>query len=299
MHKKMIDFLVHMFFHLGEIYLQMLLRIFSSEPLTLSRIRPENGSLLGPNWGKPCLGFSEVQSPLSPWDDYLTILHHVFFPDFNPMNCSFFKIIIVNVKQMLRKSWVNKLRRQRCFSGPNYWPTPPPKFPDQVGLDVLFGGAARNRHMFGVSSGFVGIWRIWTLIGGFLASKRPNQNLPHVFCFTPFTTPPKKNERMFHEKGPFQNEKIVFLHHDFSESTSLYSLLAVFGAEISSPSLSESDKYSNSKPPAPGWLNSHQSKEGVPRTPLSAAVIEEFRRNFSPRKSDLAITQFGEGTSCR
>lgn len=203
--KKMIDFFVHMFFHLGEIYLQMLLRIFSSEPLTLSRIRPENGSLLGPNWASFALDFFWSSITTLPMGWLLNYTSPCVFPDFNPMNCSFFKIIIVNVKQMLRKYWVNKLRAAKMFRS-NRDQLHRQNFPDQVGLDVLFGGAARNRHMFGVSSGFVGIWRIWTLIGGFGRQSGP-QNNP---CFVlPLYHPPKKNERMFHEKGPFQNEKIV------------------------------------------------------------------------------------------
>ena len=211
-------------------------------------------------------------------------------------NCSIFKIMIVNVKQMLYK-----ILGQQTPGGEDvqvqYGPTPPPKFPDQVGLDVLFGGAARNRHMFGVSSGFVGIWRIWTLIGGFGRQSGP-QKITHVFCFTPLP-PPQKKWTNVPWKGTISKRKNrIPSPWFFGVNESLF-FTRCFGAEISSPSLSESDKYSNSKPPAPGWLNSHQSKEGVPRTPRSAAVIEEFRRNFSPRKSDLAITQFGEGTSCR
>lgn len=87
-----------------------------------------------------------------------------------------------------------------------YGPTPPPKFPDQVGLDVLFGGAARNRHMFGVSSGFVGIWRIWTLIGGFGRQSGP-QKITHVFCFTPLPPPQKKMNECSMKRDHFKTKK--------------------------------------------------------------------------------------------
>ena len=119
------------------------------------------------------------------------------------------KSLLVNVKQMLRKSWVNKLRRQRCCSGPLKGPTPPPKFPDQVGLDVLFGGAARNRHMFGVSSGFgqgfgeSGLWLAELAGLGVKAALR----ITHVFCFTPLPPPPKKKWTNVPWKGTISKRK--------------------------------------------------------------------------------------------
>ena len=165
-------------------------------------------------------------------------------------NCSIFKIMIVNVfSNALQNLGSTNSGRQRCSGPIRTNSTTKISRPGRVRCSFR-RSCSEPPHVWRV------VWFCWDLANldfdwRVWASKRPSKNHP-CFLFYPFTTPPKKNERMFHEKGPFQNEKIVFLHHDFSESTSLYSLLAVFGAEISSPSLSESDKYSNSKPPAPG-----------------------------------------------
>lgn len=166
---------------------------------------------VGPKLGQalPWIFWSSITTLPMGW--LLNYTSPCVFPDFNPMNCSFFKSLLVNVKLMLRKILGQQTPGGKdVFSGPIKGTNSTAKIsrPGRVRCSG-FGGAARNRHMFGVWSGVVGIWRIWTLIGGTggLGRQSGPQNLPHVFCFPPFYHPPKKKWTNVPWKGTISKRK--------------------------------------------------------------------------------------------